>query len=322
MIKALLIGCGNIGAGYDLDDETKVWTHAKAYSLIKEIEFDVFDEDRLKAKQIAEKYSATHLENLKEEKFEQYAIVSITTPTTTHFNYLQKLLSCNVPVVICEKPVVSSSSHVDALMNLYKNGRSKVIVNYIRRFQEGYNVAKQKLNELNQQQSLKSIIVKYKRGFLNSASHAIDLLQFFFEQPFTLENFKYSSLQFDAFEYDPTITGSCSYMNRPVSFAGVTTTNYAIFEIELFFESAKAVICHSGNEIRYYYEHAGNLQENFNERQTALLGTYMLPVIKHAVKLLNKQEHEDNFMSALQLNNEILKIIEPLKAKPDATISY
>lgn len=322
MIKALLIGCGNIGAGYDLDDDAKVWTHAKAYSLFKEIEFAVFDEDRPKAKQIAGKYGATHLEHLHEEDFKLYDIVSITTPTTTHFDYLQKLLSRNVPVVICEKPVVSSLSHVDVLMDLYRSSKSKVIVNYIRRFQEGYKIAKQKLNELNQQQSLKSIIVKYKRGFLNNASHAIDLLEFFFERPFSLEDFKYSCLQFDTFEYDPTLVGNCSYIDCPVSFVGVADTSYAIFEIELFFRSSKVVICHSGNDIRYYHDIAGNLRENFDERQTALLDTYMLPVIKHAVKLLNKQEDEDNFMPALQLNKEILKIIEPLKTKLNATISH
>lgn len=322
MIKALLIGCGNIGAGYDLHDDSKVWTHAKAYSLLKEIEFAVFDEDRLKAKQIADKYSATHLESLQEEDFKRYDIISITTPTTTHFDYLQKLLNCNVPVVICEKPVVSSLGQVDALTQLYRASKSKVIVNYMRRFQEGYKIAKQKINALNQQQSLKNIIIKYQRGFLNNASHAIDLLEFFFEQPFTSDDFKCSSLQFDAFEYDPTLVGCNNYIDCPVSFVGVVDSSYAIFEIELFFSSAKVVICHSGNDIRYYYENAGTLHEDFSERQTALLETYMLPVIKHAVNLLTKQEEQDNFIVALRLNREIFQIIEPLKSNFNATISY
>lgn len=321
MIKALLIGCGNIGAGYDLDDDAKVWTHAKAYSLLEGIEFSVFDYDKIKAKQVADKYGAIHLENLQEDNLKRYDIVSITTPTTTHFYYLEKLLTQAVPVVICEKPIVNSTEQIELLLNLYKSGTSKVIVNYMRRFQEGYEKAKQRLKVLMQQQSLKGINVKYKRGFLNNASHAVDLLEYFFEQPFILNDIKYSSIQFDAFEYDPTLLGCCVYMDSPVSFVGVTNTSYPIFEVEIFFSSAKVVICHSGNDIRYYFETSGNLQENLDERQTGLLDTYMLPVIKQAIKLLNKQEHEDNFMSALRLNKEILRIIEPLKSKFNATTS-
>lgn len=321
MIKALLIGCGNIGAGFDLNDDSKVWTHAKAYSLFKEIEFSVFDQDKLKAKQIADKYHAIHIECLQEDKFNQYDIISITTPTNTHFHYLEKLLDQNVPVVICEKPLVNSSDQVEVLAELYSARDSKVIVNYMRRFQEGYKVAKQKLKELNKQQILKSIIIKYKRGFLNNASHAIDILEFFFEQPFALDDFNCSSVEFDAFEYDPTLVGSCSYMHRPVSFIGVADTSYAIFEIELFFTAAKLVICHSGNEIRYYYEHTGGLDENLEERQTGLLKSYMLPVIKHAIDLLNKEGQQDNFMTALRSNKEILKITEPLKQKLHGAIS-
>ena len=174
MIKALLIGCGNIGAGYDLADDTKVWTHAKAYSRFNEIDLSVFDTESLKAKQVADKYAAKLLVELRKDDFAQYDIVSLTTPTTTHFDYLQNLITQNVPVIICEKPVVSSSNQVDSLIDLYKNSKSKVIVNYIRRFQDGYKTAKQKLIELSRQQSLKNINIKYKRSFLNKASHVVE----------------------------------------------------------------------------------------------------------------------------------------------------
>lgn len=322
MIKALLIGCGNIGAGYDLSDDTKVWTHAKAYSHFNEIDLSVFDADSVKAQQVADKYAAKLLADLPKDDFAQYDIVSLTTPTTTHFDYLQNLIIQNVPVIICEKPVVSASNQVESLVEVYKSSKSKVLVNYVRRFQDGYKTAKQKLIELSRQQSLKNINIKYKRGFLNNASHGLDLLEFFFEQSFTLEGSKFSSVQFDAFDYDPTLVGSCNYMNCPVSFIGVTHTAYAVFEIELFFSSAKVVICHSGSDIRYYYDNEGTLQEHLAERQTGLLNTYMLPVVKHAIGLLTKQEEQDNFTTALRLNKEILTIIEPLKSTLNATISY
>jgi len=41
--SALIIGCGNIGALYDLNVPEKVWTHAKAFSTTKDIQFSVAD---------------------------------------------------------------------------------------------------------------------------------------------------------------------------------------------------------------------------------------------------------------------------------------
>jgi hypothetical protein len=320
VIKALLVGCGNMGGGYDLEDPGKVWTHAKAYSLRKNIELTVFDEDKARARRLADEYNANVLPELNEENCRAYHLVSIATPTTTHFNYLEKVLKCKVPVVICEKPVVSEANETHQLEKLYQSSTSKVLVNYIRRFQPGYNTAKERILQLQKQQSPRGFIVKYRRGFLNNASHAVDLLEFIFESPFDFKNFQCTSAEFDAFEYDPTLTGSCLYLDCPVGFVGIANTSYAIFEIELFFSSSKVVICHSGNEIRYYYDDNGNWSERFNERQTALLDAYMLPVVDEAINLYNGNG-KDNFISSLHLNKAMLNIIESLKKKSNASIS-
>jgi predicted dehydrogenase len=320
VIKALLIGCGNIGAGYDFNDPSKVWTHAKAYSLRNDIELSVFDGDKAKAQQIAGRYKAVLVESLHDQDFSKYQIISITTPTTTHYHFLEKIIKANVPLVICEKPVVNETAQVEQLEQLYKSGRSKILVNYIRRFQPAYKEAKERILRIKENQSLRGIIIKYKRGFLNNASHAIDLLEYIFEMAFDFKNFQTSAAVFDAFDYDPTITAACLFHDRPVSFAGFSGTSYAVFELELFFSSLKVVICHSGNEIRYYYDDSGNWNEHVEERQTALLDRYMVPVMDRAVDLYNGNG-EDNFMSSLRLNKAILEIIETFKKKSNATIS-
>ena len=179
MIKALLIGCGNIGAGYDLDSTTKVWSHAKAYVKTEGIALTVFDLDSEKAKAVADNYHVNFLADLADSSFKSFDIVSITTPTPTHFHFLSKALRANVAVIICEKPVVSTSQEADALEQLYQASESSVLVNYIRRFQPEYQKAKDKLLVLQQEQRLQSVVVKYKQGFLNNASHAIDLIEFF-----------------------------------------------------------------------------------------------------------------------------------------------
>jgi predicted dehydrogenase len=322
MIKALLIGCGNIGAGYDLDDETRVWTHAKAYSMQKDLELFVYDEDRDKSARAAAVYGASQLEEVNEGVLNNFDLLSITTPTTSHFYYLDMAIRTGVPVVICEKPVVGSLEEVKQLEQLYNSGNTKVLVNYMRRFQPAYESAKRKLQELRTEQSLQAVIMKYKRGLLNNASHAIDLLEYFFEAPFLFESFQYSVCNFDTFDYDPTITGSCQYLQAPVSFSGVGGASYGIFEIELFFNHSKIVICHSGNDIKYYYEQEGQLIERSSERQTGILDKYMLPVMSSAFSILQNQEVQDNFISSLRLNRQVLQIIKTLKINPNATISH
>jgi predicted dehydrogenase len=320
-INALIIGCGNIGAGYDLDLKDMVWTHAKAYSSKSEIKLHLFDEDILKARSVADKYKADICESLDSVNYKEFDLVSITTPTVTHFHYLQQTIG-KVPVIICEKPVVSNSGDAEQLQKLYEKGGSKVLVNYMRRFLPAYKDVKACINEKKAREGLRQIIVKYKRGFLNNAGHAIDLLEFFFDERLYLHDLKIAAASFDAFEYDPTVTGTVDYAGCPLSFNGVSDVTYAVFEVELFFGNSKVVVCHSGDEIRYYQERDGQLAEDSIKRQIGLLKTYMLPVLDVAIHMLHNRDAEDNFISSLQINKEILQIIEPIKSMSNATISH
>lgn len=45
MLNALIIGVGNIGAMYDIDNE-QISTYAKALSMDDDIRFDIFDINR------------------------------------------------------------------------------------------------------------------------------------------------------------------------------------------------------------------------------------------------------------------------------------
>jgi len=318
--KALLIGCGNIGALYDFDDPNKVWTHAKAYSLIDDVHLTVFDTDPGKAKKIAAKYNADVIEVLSEEDYKKFDLISITTPTPTHFAYLNKILPRSSSVIICEKPVISFSADVDELINLYKSSDSKVLVNYTRRFQPAFQQLKETLKTRFAHESVRTFIVKYSRGFLNNASHAVDLLEYLYEEPFDFLKFHVQKVELDSFEYDPTLTGSCLYLDQSANFVGVTDINYSVFEIELFYGDSKIVICHSGNEIRYYHNKGKSLEEIQAERQTNILDKYMIPVINEALDLFDKRKSGDNFISSLIMNRKMLNIIESLK-RPNARVS-
>ncbi len=249
------------------------------------------------------------LQELSEDALQTFDLVSITSPTITHFNLLKQLIEIKTPVIICEKPVSADVHELDQLINLYNQGQSRILVNYIRRFQPAFEELKSQLSKWDDQTGFKSIIIKYQRGFLNNASHAIDLLEFLFDEPFLLKDFKVSDKQFDAFNFDATLTASCTYKNQPVSFAGVPGADYAIFEIELFYPSSKIVICHSGNDIRYYKRTAEKqLSEETSLRKENILKQYMIPLVNKAIELI-KNKGADNFLSSAEMNKRILKAV-------------
>ncbi len=308
--RVLIIGCGNIGALYDLNSQNKIWTHAKAFASDPQADMYVTDTNTSLAKKIAVKYKATPLD-LKTISKHNFDIVCITTPTPTHVLYLKEFLKNNTPVIICEKPVASKISDIKILEKLYTKSNSKILVNYIRRFQPAYQKLKTQLHSKKEFANCKGILIKYQRGFLNNAGHAFDLLSFLFDKPLEFKNFKSSKLVFDAFDYDPTITGSFLFKNIAVTVSGITEIKYPVFEIELFFESDKIVICHSGNDIRFYKIDASAkvLKEVTNQRVEGILEKYMLPIREAAKSLLTKKANIDNFKSAADLNTRIIKII-------------
>ena len=312
-LKALLIGCGKIGAEYDFDRPGQVWSHAKAYALKDNLELTVSDTDEDKARKVAQTYGARILSNPGSEEYQNFDIISIATPSITHFEYLKDILNHSSSVVICEKPAVSSSKQADELLIVYKSAGSKVLVNYMRRYQPAYELMKERLSHSFDRTCLRAINVKYCRGFLNNASHAVDLLEYLYDEPFDFRGFNLQRAEFDSFDYDPTLTGSCSYLDHPVSITGVSKIGYAVFEIEIFYADSKIVVCHSGDEIRYYVKSEGMLKENVQERQKAILDRYMVPVVDEALDLYFKRKIEDNFISALNVNKRMLEIIELIK---------
>lgn len=307
MINALLIGCGNIGAGYDLEDPEKIWTHAKAFSESKKVRFAVTDYNNDLARKIGRDYNAAVIPSGNDLDLSGFDLVSIATPTQTHFSYIKQAIEQKVKVIICEKPVAAKLEELQAMEALYHTGSTKVIVNYIRRFQPAYHELKESLQ--NDLDTCRGISIKYQRGFLNNGSHAFDLLEYIFRTEIDFSRFSTGNAVFDAFSFDPTITGSCSLNEIPVTLLGIVDATYAIFEIELFFPSHKIVICHSGDEIRFYISQSRNLVEDMQMRKSGILSRYMLPVVNMALKCLENPIEPDNFLNSIALNKKMLHVI-------------
>lgn len=315
MFKVLIIGCGNIGALYDLKNKN-ILTHAKAFSKIQEFSLYFFDINFNLAKRVAKKYNGNYLEKINEKDFKNFNCICISTPTSTHFKFLKYAFNSNIPFVICEKPISNNEKDLRQLLKLYKKNDTKVLVNYIRRFQVSYiRLRKYIINQL-KKDDIKKIVIKYQRGFLNNCSHSLDLIQFLTDSDIVLKKNMILSRNNKFSHKDPTISFFGKWNNTEIFILGFEDTSFKIFEIDIFFNNTKIEIKESGNVIDIFTIKSSskfktnNLVKDVNKSVNGCMKNYMTSIAEIVKSDLQKNNFNDNFVESLNLNLKMLKIIK------------
>ena len=113
MLNAAIIGFGDIGYYLSKDKKRKqTWSHFEAYELIDKIELRAIVEINQKKIDFIKKnypqiFVFQNIEKLINSNL-NIDIISICTPTKTHFKILNKSLKLKPKIIICEKPICSS----------------------------------------------------------------------------------------------------------------------------------------------------------------------------------------------------------------------
>lgn len=314
MYKALLAGCGNIGAMYDWNND-HVLTHAKAFYASGLVETAYFDVNKKQAAKVAERYKGRIIEDFdKELDNTRFDIFSICAPTSLHFKLLCKAFQNRIPLIICEKPVSTELEELELLANLYADSGSKVLVNYIRRFQPSFHKLKNYIAAIPETELLTNVSIRYQRGFINNCSHAFDLLQFLFQKPFAPADFIINRKDFDHFQNDPTVSGYCEWLGANMSILGLQNVSFSHFEIDLYFKHRKVQIRDAGNQISFFtaIESEPNYSPLVIDDSMTMqhsIEDYMIPVVVKAISILENQSG-DNFIEAVELNKTILNILK------------
>lgn len=314
MYKALVLGCGNIGAGYDLDTD-KILTHAKALYLNPKFALTVFDSNEQQARKIADKYNCDVIADLNLADISHFDLVSICTPTETHAQYLSMLISAGIKMIICEKPVSNNVDELNSLQAIFLAHKSKILVNYIRRFQPAYVKLRDLVKELLKKEALTNISIRYQRGFLNNCSHAMDILQFLLDKEINLGPIKLHNAVADHFVNDPTVSMLTNWEHVNVSVLGLSNVKFSHFEIDIFFKQSKIAIKNAGQLIEIYKSENRKefLEPLFLDSEHVFkdcLENYMKFVIDHAEKVLSGKIKEDNFISSISLNKKMLNYLK------------
>ena len=293
--RAVILGAGRMGSGFDSPSSSKILTHAHAYRDNPNVELSGFcDKDFNIAKRAAKKWKTQAYENLylmlKEVRPD---IVSVCTPDVSHYKDLVNISKHKPKIVVCEKPLTLSLSETKKILKIYKTKKIYLTVNFSRRF----DIAVQKVRKITMSKKYGKVQASravYSKGIKHNGSHVLDMAHYIFGEKTRVEPL--FSL-FDSGPEDKTVSGFLAFEKCPQFFiAGVADFNYPIFEFDIFFEKARFSYVDFGYKSKLQLVKNDPVFKEFkalsqsSESKTDLIKA--LPnMVKNIVDFLNKKEH-------------------------------
>lgn len=308
--KVLLVGCGRIGVGYGVK-KLQEDSHAAVLSRIEGFELVLYDKNHHRASSVAELLGVQSLKNLEPKSLIEFTCAVICSPTHTHAEYLSKFLQAQTPLIVCEKPMCTSASELNSLQNLRRSSASRIVVNYSRRFQPSYSRLAKRIAAYVGREPLRAISVRYQRGFLNNASHALDAIQFLTGWPLSQAQVCASNGVNDEFKDDPTMSCLGEWNGAALSIIGLPNVRFSLFEIDLFFERRAVRLRDRGDlvEIATSARPAGYYSPL--KTKTAARGNLKSPLdflYRHTRRMMQNPRLSDNFDESVLLENWLLGV--------------
>lgn len=250
-IRACLIGCGDIGYGFDryrVGDGAL--THFKALMESERFELCGVAEKRNELRdEIAEKFGIRAYEDLEVMLEEQKPeVVVVASNDETHIPILNIALKHKPRLVFCEKPLGLKKDEVNNILSEYENAEVKLQVNYTRRFLKEFHNIKQKISS-GEIGKVSSVTFYYSRGLVHNASHYLDLVHWYFGTPDMVTTL---SEREGLGEHDKSYTFRLGYTGGvEIIFIGLDSSKLSFAEIDIA-GSAGRIKFNYRNEIEYY----------------------------------------------------------------------
>ncbi len=181
-LGALVVGLGQVGMGYDLKQNKKLFamTHARAlsvhsgFSLIGGV-----DPSETRRAVFEQYYQAPGFPDIfSAMKALNPEIVIVAAPTANHCQSVCEILDTGRPLaILCEKPFSSSAAEAQKMISQARKRGCKLFINYMRRADR----AVIKIRNLILSQHIKApvkCVAWYTKGLYNNGSHILNLMQY------------------------------------------------------------------------------------------------------------------------------------------------
>jgi len=301
--RAVIIGAGNIGSGFDSPKSKEILTHAHAYSKhSRTVLSGFFDVNNKKAKKAGKKWNSLAFSNIEDMFKVAPDIVSICTPSEIHFQTLLKVLKYKPKLVICEKPITLKINDTQKIIKEYKQANVPIIVNYFRRYDKKMQELKKEIIEKKYGEVICASGI-YSKGIFNNGSHLINLCHYLFGDIKALSR----NYEINDYKKDKSIAGflifeKCKQFHLMVG----DNRKLSIFEIDIIFEKSRVRIFNFGFNISYqkieknkFYKNYYNLGKPKNFKTN--LDKAYLSLIDNAINnIKNKQPINSDIYSAFK----------------------
>lgn len=265
-IKTALIGLGNIGALYDIDDPSdKPRAHLKAILDHDDFEFAALvDPDMAKKERVSKHFSLNDdlfFSSINEIPNDlKFDLGVFACPPSGRLEQLQLLQKRGIKFCMFEKPFATSLQEAKNIEEFCNQNSINALVNFHRRYDDGLLSFKENLpkNEVPEK-----IIVHYTKGIKNYGSHAIDLLMDYFGDVKAVQSISTNDAS------DPLIDGALYFENGVVAHVIAHETDYDLFEFEFFYKDKKFTL--SQGTTQKFVQHA---RENLIYKNYSHLGEH------------------------------------------------
>lgn len=237
--NVLIVGCGNIAGGYDSSnvDSDNILTHAKAFKLHKGFLLrGCVDPNIQVLKNFSdywgiEKTYSNLIDALKDDI--KYDVISICSPTSSHYADLKMSMNLKPKLIFCEKPITNNINDAKKIINICKHFDIELVVNHTRRWNKNIQKFKHELIE-KQWGKIRSVTGFYNKGILNNGTHLVDLIQYFFGE---VKLINIVDQTIDLSQQDPSISAQLkSNDGININLVAGNANDFTIFELHILSE--------------------------------------------------------------------------------------
>ncbi len=181
-LRVGIIGCGYIaGEADDSGERLDIYTHAKAIKHHPQMHLAACcDTDDSKLQKFGDRWEVaarykSYSEMLTSECLD---IVVISTPTSTHYDIVFRVLEFPIAAVFCEKPLAETRNQARMLVEKARQMNVALFVNFMRRWDSFYLECKNLLSNEGLGR-IETIVAYVDTALYMNAIHMIDILLFF-----------------------------------------------------------------------------------------------------------------------------------------------
>ncbi len=261
MLKAGIIGCGEIAGGYDRTVPPQ-WsaTHAGAYYICPATTLvAAADPDKNILKAFQKKWGVQRVYEAYENMLttESLDLVSICLPTHYHFAATKSALLNNVRAVFLEKPIARTLNEAQALMTEFED--RTISVNYFRRWNTSLNQFASDLKNDIYGLPVQATI-RYTKGIMVNGSHLVDMCRWFFGEPVS-----HTIIRRYGPGDDPGIDFFLRFEKKlVVYFLHVPDVDYVFVDVDILTEKGRCIIGQRGQLMTTYDVESEPYYQKFN----------------------------------------------------------